>query len=430
MAYLIGNNVLTTLHTTITGASTSIIVDVPAAPNKVPVSPNAGNIATLTLVDQIVSPTIIEIITYTSATNNGDGTYTLTGVTRGTEGTAAQAFTSGAICFQALTAATFNSVASLGLNTLLQFCGDGSDGNATVTTPIIMTTDSYYLNLTISGSGSINTNGYTLYVSGVLDLSAAAAGAIFAPSGANASGTAPGAGGTTSGVAGVTVPTGFSGGAGGSGGAIGSNGGSSAAVIGGMGGNGGSSSAGSGGFSGGFAGGLNTFTDVRRPGAPLVFFAGSSVSPIGGGCGGAGGGGGTLALTAGGGGGGGGCGLTLYAGTIVTSASTPAAVIKGGIGGNGGNGGTNGGGCGGGGGGGPVIVGYGVRVGPTITNGIRTQGGSAGSGGTGTGGPANAGGGSGAIHVYNLLTGTGVTVFRALGANANNAAGGVGNANL
>ena len=213
MAYIIDNNVLGTLHTAIVPATTSIIIDAALAPNKSAV-PAAGNIATLTLVDSVVSPTKIEIITYTTATNNGDGTYTLTGVTRGTEGTTAQSFGSSSIYFNAITAATFNSVSSLGVNTLLQFCGSGSDGDLVLNTPITLSADTYFRNLTIGAGGSICTGGYVLYVNGVLDLTAAPTGAIYgAPGTAGVSpgaGTSGGAGGA--GAVGVTVPGGSAGG--------------------------------------------------------------------------------------------------------------------------------------------------------------------------------------------------------------------------
>ena len=59
--------------------------------------------------------------------------------------------------------------------------GSGADGNVVIlsgTTTI--TRDMQYGNLTISGSGALVTNGYRVFVSGVLDLSQAGAGAIAA----------------------------------------------------------------------------------------------------------------------------------------------------------------------------------------------------------------------------------------------------------
>src|SRR5271165_4942252 len=57
--------------------------------------------------------------------------------------------------------------------------GDGSDGNVTVNSGITtLTQDMFYNNLTLSGTGSIYTNGYRIFVKNKLDLTAAAVGAI------------------------------------------------------------------------------------------------------------------------------------------------------------------------------------------------------------------------------------------------------------
>jgi hypothetical protein len=433
MSYIIDNNVLTTLHTAITTSSTSLIVDVPSSPNKPPVTPVAGNIATLTLVDSLASPTQTEIVTYTAATNNGDGTYTLTGVTRGTEGTAAQNFSTGAPCFQAITAATINSIASIGVNTLLQFCGNGSSGDATVSTAISLTADTFFRNLTITPTGSINTAGFILYVGSVLDLTAAPAGAIHGSPGA--AGTSPGAG-AIGGVGGAgatsaTAPGGASGGAGaGTSNQPGSSGGAANCGIRADGGDGGKAN--SSGATQGFGGFNNAITLLGRPGSQFTYNNAGVQALFGAGCGGGGGASGSSVGKAGGGGGGGGGMCVVYAATISTSSSTPAGVITGGVGGDGGDGGTSGGGAGGGGGGGGALVAYGSRVGPAITNGIASIGGKSGST------PLSAssypyGGYSGTISVFNLLSGQSTfTNFSAgvqgsLGAHG---AGGVANATL
>src|ERR1039458_7087888 len=71
---------------------------------------------------------------------------------------------------------------------LIVFFGDGSDGNLTVTsnstnsgplTSGALTRDAYFNNLTINGSGAINTSGFRIFVAGTLDISAAGAGAIY-----------------------------------------------------------------------------------------------------------------------------------------------------------------------------------------------------------------------------------------------------------
>lgn len=85
-----------------TAAQTTLTVMVPSAPFQLP----AIN-GTLTLLDVPAAPTKAEIIGYTTVTNNGDGTATLGGVTRGKEGTTAQAWAANSFLFQSLTAADY-----------------------------------------------------------------------------------------------------------------------------------------------------------------------------------------------------------------------------------------------------------------------------------------------------------------------------------
>lgn len=85
-----------------TAAQTTLVVTTPAAPFAVP----AAN-GSLTLLDIPGAPTKAEIVTYTTVTNNGDGTHTLGGVVRAREGTVAQAWAIGAGVFQSLTAAQY-----------------------------------------------------------------------------------------------------------------------------------------------------------------------------------------------------------------------------------------------------------------------------------------------------------------------------------
>jgi hypothetical protein len=77
-------------------------------------------------------------------------------------------------------------------------CGDASDGSATVTSATatigtwllngVMQRDVYLFDLTFSGAGSIQTNGYRVFVAGTLDLTNAGAGAIDATGASGASG--------------------------------------------------------------------------------------------------------------------------------------------------------------------------------------------------------------------------------------------------
>src|SRR5208282_5619394 len=81
--------------------------------------------------------------------------------------------------------------------TFIPCYGDGSDGAYTLSTGVItLQRDMFYTNLTISGTGNIITNGYKIYVSGTLNISAAPAGAIQF-NGNNGSNSTGSAGGST-----------------------------------------------------------------------------------------------------------------------------------------------------------------------------------------------------------------------------------------
>jgi len=102
MPYVLENNVKTQLNAGIDGVTTTIVVNAATAPSKSPPDP-AGGVAVVTLVDRLANPTKLEIISYTGRT--GVGPYTLTGCTRGFEGTSAYSWTTTDIVFQALTGA-------------------------------------------------------------------------------------------------------------------------------------------------------------------------------------------------------------------------------------------------------------------------------------------------------------------------------------
>jgi hypothetical protein len=287
----------------------------------------------------------------------------------------------------------------------------------------------YYLNLTISGSGILKTQGYRVYVSGTLDISAAGAAAIqcngsavTAASGATAGlfnsqtsyASLPwnlvnqpngGAGSTTAGVAAVynsnggIVYLGFSGGGG--------NGGVGGAGV----SAGGAATAGQTiNVSGVTAASRTDYIDQLQyilSISPIWCFAGLN--------GGGGGGGGGDATNAGGGGGGGGCSggpIYIAANIINRSGSTAAGAIQsnGSAGGTGGNGAgstnSGGGGAGGGGSGGVVQIVYSVLLGATATNCIQANGGAGGVGGTGVGtgkgGAGGTGGGGGSVFLINV----------------------------
>jgi hypothetical protein len=303
-------------------------------------------------------------------------------------------------------------------NTL--FFGDGSDGDLTIVSGTIQpTTESFYNNVTISGTGKLRTAGFRIFIKGTLDLSNAPTQAIqpIISPGANASGSS---GGTSGGAR----PSGSIGGSGGAGnGAFGTinaagtvgAGASNLSVA--NGGAGGRSNAGGSGASG--AGGpLRAAPNVTDPllinRFEINLIRGAII--IIGGAGGAGGAsGGGDPTNAGGGGGGGGAGtqvIGLYVNTILTSSSTATNTIDA-SGGNGGNGGTSpsgintgGGSGGGGGGGGWIYLAYAFKSGEVITDFISATGGIGGNGGdgigTGNNGAGANGGSGGRIIVVNV----------------------------
>jgi len=299
--------------------------------------------------------------------------------------------------------------------------GTGIDGTMTITSGTTsLSKDMHCTNLTISGTGAVNTNGWRLFVSGTLDLSAAPSGAI------SSNGVA---GGNSSGVVGAFGPSGLgmrtvgaspiSGGGGGSAtttvGAAGTTGGSNTYGNGGNGGSGGSGGASTNAAGSGASGGTMM---VQIPlNTPTVSFMppGIGASIAAGLIGGGGGGGGGDGSNAGGGGGAAGSfggTVALYARVIQRGSNTNTSLIqaKGGAGGNGGNaagGNAAGGGGGGGGGGGCIYIVNETLLGSTIANALDVSGGNGGSGGTGSGsgkgGTGGTGGASGSVQVLNLL---------------------------
>lgn len=329
-----------------------------------------------------------------------------------------------------------------------QFFGTGADGNVTLTSgTTTLVRDMHYANLTISGTGNINTGGYVIYVSGVLDLSAAPAAAILynGTNGNAASGATAGA--VASGLFGYTVPgvrNGSAGAAGGTGAGV------QGSLISAQNNayittNRGSGPGGAGANAGGAAGAV---VNIGRgpavaPGPAVnpnqyIQQPSSAVSaPWAGLCGPGGSSGGGDGVNSGGGGGGGGTAggyVAVRAAVIFRGTNTTASIIQA-IGGNGGAGGTvtvgnvGGGGGGGGGTGGVIDLVVGQFTGSTITNALNVSGGTGGDGGdgagTGFGGGGGGGGDGGAIKILTLLPTT--TLFyntEAIPGTANTAASG------
>lgn len=301
------------------------------------------------------------------------------------------------------------------------FYGLGQLGNVTISSGTTTLTDDYYVNnLTISGTGSISTAGYRIFVAGTLDLTNAPVNAIFraAATGNAASGaTGGGAAGST------TVNTLGTGTASATGAASGTGSGTAGtastqgnATLGGQGGAGGSGGAPS--LAAGAAGGATSANANVVPFHRFDFNMLRGAAIMTGGMQGASGGGANGDGTNNGGasGSGGQGGMILYIACNIlkrdTTTATGAISVKGGNGGTSANSsGGNAGGGGGpaGGGGGYVFIAYSSLQGNAKTNLIDVSGGqgSAGGSGTGTGrgGQGGQGGAGGRVTLINMSTG-------------------------
>lgn len=312
--------------------------------------------------------------------------------------------------------------------------GTGLDGTVSITSgTVTLTRDMDYANLTIGGTGVLKPNGFRIRVAGVLDLSAAQAGAInLAVNAGNAATGASGAAAQPSGIgAGSTLPLPvYTLAAGGTGNTTtgtnptGSNPNVGVGFVGGSAGGG----AGGAGVSAGGAGGVGQTLNQSAAalGPSIGLYSSQSFNPymapvapgLYGGPGGQGGGDGSA--TGGGGGGEGPAGGMIWiAARFIQRGTNPAAGIisanggSGGAGGNASGGNAGGGGGGGGGSGGTVWIEAEQLLGSQITGAITANGGAGGSGGagsgTGKGGQGGRGGGSGAIWVGVIGAGVSTT---------------------
>lgn len=315
------------------------------------------------------------------------------------------------------------------------FFGDCSDGNVTISAgTTVLTRDMFYNNLTINGTGVIDTQNQRIFICGTLDLTAAQAGAIDDNGSNGGNGGNSGGGGNAGATTAVgTNLTGRAGGAGGTGtaatavqGAVGVGGNAVSGSYGGTSGAGGAGGAGAG------AGGRGQVVSANFPMRDITTWylpstgAGGQVFVGGSGPGGGSGNGDGTTAGGGGGGGGGASGQTVYiaANIIKTGAGTVANTIQanGGAGGNGGSPsgtctlGCGGGGGGAGGGGGWIVIKYNAKSGSPVTNLVQATGGIGGTAGT----HKNAGGVDGVagnltpsvaglIQILNLSTGAYIT---------------------
>jgi hypothetical protein len=321
----------------------------------------------------------------------------------------------------------------------IQDFGDGSDGDVSLSSGITsLTRDMFYNNLTLSGTAQIVTNGYRIFVKGVLDLSAAGAFAInWNGSGGNNAvnqtggtavtvGTAQALGNGGQGTAGATGVVGAGAQAAAPTNLTPSNGGASV-----------TSGAGGSGLAGANAGGVTragaTVTNSSFLRVYSIYFIRGVLQILAGagGPGGGSGGGDGVNLGRGGGAGGNGGGvIAIYAKQITRSGSTAAGAIcscagAGGVGASGVAGNVGGGGGGSGGGGGFVYLAYESLSGTAATNMINADGGAGGNGGNGlgTGNGGNGGGGGNGGNIFALKTNTQVGTFVAGSAGAVGSAG-------
>ncbi len=331
----------------------------------------------------------------------------------------------------------------------LTYFGDGSDGDAIITSATqtagtwlasgLLSRDAYLNNLSINSLGSLDLNGYRLFVLNTLDIAAANSNSIHsnANNGANAS-SATGASAVSASTS-KTIGVGTQGGAGGSGGtAAGAQAVSISAPSpsnGGRSGSGGAAGSGSSGAGGVARVSLAPTNSLKLKRLTLDLIRGATLLVGGGGApGGAGGGGdGTAGGGGGSGGNGGNVGL-VSARTINRSASTAVGAISM-LGGNGGSGfsssaGNRGGGAGAG--GGWLVIIYKFLTGVNGNNVIRCNGGKGGNGGngfgTGVGGAGGNGGYGGRITLINTGANTIVELDNTLtaGTNGSSAAGNTG----
>lgn len=100
------NNVVAELESGLLSSATTLTITAP----QTPANPPGNGVGRLTLIDKTADPDVVEIVGYTSVVDNGNGTFDVSGLTRGMEGTTAVNFPSGATVIQALTAGQLNQM--------------------------------------------------------------------------------------------------------------------------------------------------------------------------------------------------------------------------------------------------------------------------------------------------------------------------------
>lgn len=207
-----------------------------------------------------------------------------------------------------------SSINNLGLPTIF---GDGSDGTVVISTPTSLSKDMFYANLTVNSSQTLTTNGFRVYVSGVLTIN----GKIDASGGNGGAGGTGGAAGGTAGTAGAAVAAGSI-----TAGIVGSAGGVGGAVV-------GSTDA----ISGGGGGGSGASGGILAIYAYSIVIGATGIVSSNGGNGGAGGAGGS-GVSAPNSGGNGAAGSAGTAGNSASPSLGVSGTAHGGTNGNGGAG--------------------------------------------------------------------------------------------
>ena len=118
------NFVQTSTNAELLVGGTSVVLNAAVAPWRVPAAPN-GDTCYLTLTDSLTNPTVFEVISYTGRT--GTGPYTLTGLTRGLEGTQAAEWPAGSYVMQYQVASQIVGPADIAAG-----LADGDKGDITV----------------------------------------------------------------------------------------------------------------------------------------------------------------------------------------------------------------------------------------------------------------------------------------------------------
>lgn len=110
-SFAFNNNVRVTLNTGISDSAATVLLNEAVAPlRNPPTSASADKPARFTLMDDPFAPTKIEIIQATGVSAPAAGVVTLTGVTRGLEGTTAQSWAGGSLVMQSVTAGMLQAI--------------------------------------------------------------------------------------------------------------------------------------------------------------------------------------------------------------------------------------------------------------------------------------------------------------------------------